>query len=102
MLVPPTASGLASGIGCLLTEGPIRSRAMAGAIALRRSYGIEEYVRGVARAYEYVGGAKAAECDVEEATDADPRRERQGARRVGSGAEGEWTRGFGAQVELAG
>jgi glycosyltransferase involved in cell wall biosynthesis len=59
VLVPPTAPGLAQGIRSLLDEGPIRNRAIAGARALQADYGIERYVRGVARAYEHVGGALA-------------------------------------------
>jgi glycosyltransferase involved in cell wall biosynthesis len=59
VLVPPTAPGLAYGIRSLLDEGPIRSRAIMGAQALQAEYGVERYLRGVARAYEHVGGANA-------------------------------------------
>jgi len=56
VLVPPTAAGLASGIGCLLDDGPIRAAAIDGAKALRSRYGIDQFVSGVAAAYAHVGG----------------------------------------------
>jgi len=56
VLVPPTASGLAGGIGCLLEDGPIRASAIDGARALRSHYGIDQFVAGVAAAYAHVGG----------------------------------------------
>jgi glycosyltransferase involved in cell wall biosynthesis len=56
VLVRPTAQGLAAGIRSLLDDGPIRISAIEGARALQAEYGIERYVRGVARAYQFVGG----------------------------------------------
>jgi glycosyltransferase involved in cell wall biosynthesis len=56
VLVRPTAQGLAAGIQSLLDDGPIRDNAVEGARTLQAEYGIERYVRGVARAYEFVGG----------------------------------------------
>ena len=67
VLVPPTAGGLAKGIGMLLPDGPIRSQAVAGAQALQQKYAIEEYVRGVARAYAHIGGDTLSEPLVGEA-----------------------------------
>ena len=56
VLVPPTAEGLAGGIGGVLSEGSGRRRVDQGAKALQAQYGIEQYVSGVARAYAHVGG----------------------------------------------
>ncbi len=59
VLVEPTAAGLAGGIGSLLADGPIRTRAVERAAAQRAQYGIEQFVAGVARAYHQVGGSPA-------------------------------------------
>ena len=56
VLVPPTAAGLAGGIEGLLEDGPLRTAAVEGALALRSHYGIAQYVEGVATAYAHVGG----------------------------------------------
>jgi glycosyltransferase involved in cell wall biosynthesis len=56
VLVPPTAAGLADGIGGVLDEGPSRRRVDQGAQAVRTQFGIEQYVSGVSRAYRHVGG----------------------------------------------
>jgi len=69
VLVQPTAHDLARGIQSVLDEGPVRTRAVAGARALQTEYGIERYVRGVARAYEYVGGGAVDEEAVKVAAD---------------------------------
>jgi glycosyltransferase involved in cell wall biosynthesis len=69
VLVPPTAPGLADGIRSLLDDGPIRHRAITGAQALQADYGIERYLRGVARAYEHVGGASADAATIGRAAD---------------------------------
>ena len=60
VLVPPTAAGLAGGIGAVLDEGPSHRRVDQGAQALRAQFGIEQYVSGVSRAYRHVGGE---DCD---------------------------------------
>ena len=60
----------------LLDDGPIRTRAVEGARALQAEYGIERYVRGVARAYEFVGGAAVDEVTVTAAADRIRRRRR--------------------------
>ncbi len=67
VLAPPSPSGLAKGIGMLLADGPIRSQAVAGARALQHKYGIEEYLRGVARAYACVGADEASEQLIDDA-----------------------------------
>jgi glycosyltransferase involved in cell wall biosynthesis len=69
VLVPPTAHDLAAGIRSLLDEGPVRTRAVAGARRLQAEYGIERYVRGVARAYEHVGSGAIDEAAVSVAAD---------------------------------
>jgi glycosyltransferase involved in cell wall biosynthesis len=69
VLVRPTAAGLAAGIQMLLDDGPVRSRAVEGARVLRAEFGIERYVRGVARAYEFVGGDVVDEVSVTVAAD---------------------------------
>jgi glycosyltransferase involved in cell wall biosynthesis len=69
VLVPPTAPGLARGIGSLLDDGPTRNRAITGARVLQADYGIERYVRGVARAYEHVGGASVDAATIGQAAD---------------------------------
>jgi glycosyltransferase involved in cell wall biosynthesis len=69
VLVHPTALGLAAGIQSLLDDGPIRRRAVEGARALQAEYGIERYVRGVAQAYESVGGRAVDETTVARAAD---------------------------------
>jgi glycosyltransferase involved in cell wall biosynthesis len=69
VLVRPTALGLAAGIQSLLDDGPIRRRAVEGARALQAEYGIERYVRGVAQAYESVGGRAVDETTVARAAD---------------------------------
>jgi glycosyltransferase involved in cell wall biosynthesis len=58
VLVPPSAQGLALGIRSLLDDGPTRHQAVEGALALETHYGIERYVREVARAYAQVGGGE--------------------------------------------
>lgn len=67
VLAPPSPSGLAKGIGMLLADGPIRSQAVAGVWALQHKYGIEEYLRGVARAYACVGADEASEQLIDDA-----------------------------------
>ena len=59
VLVAPTAVGLADGIAAALGEGPNRRRVDKGARALQAQYGIEQYVSGVCRAYQHVGGDEA-------------------------------------------
>ncbi|MGA2307701.1 MAG: glycosyltransferase family 4 protein [Acidimicrobiales bacterium] len=69
VLVRPTAAGLADGIRMLLDDGPVRTRAVEGARVLQAEFGIERYVRGVARAYEFVGGGAVDEATVTDAAD---------------------------------
>jgi glycosyltransferase involved in cell wall biosynthesis len=64
VLVPPTAAGLAGGIEGLLEDGPLRTAAVEGAVALRSHYGIEQYVEGVAAAYAHVGGGAVEAGDI--------------------------------------
>ncbi len=56
VLVPPTAVGLANGIGSVLEANTNRRRVDQGAQALRAQHGIEQYISGVSRAYRYAGG----------------------------------------------
>jgi hypothetical protein len=69
VMVRPNAAGLAVGIQSLLDDGPIRRRAVEGARALQAEYGIERYVRGVARAYAFVGGGTVDETTVVQAAE---------------------------------
>jgi hypothetical protein len=69
VLVRPTAAGLAAGIQLLLSDGPVHTRAVEGARVLQAEFGIERYVRGVARAYEFVGGGTVDEATVSWAAD---------------------------------
>ena len=69
VLVRPTAAALAAGIHMLLDDGPVRSRAVEGARVLQAEFGIERYVRGVAHAYEFVGGGAVDEATVTVAAD---------------------------------
>jgi glycosyltransferase involved in cell wall biosynthesis len=69
VLVRPTAAALAAGIQMLLDDGPVRSRAVEGARVLQAEFGIERYVRGVARAYQFVGGGAVDEATVTDAAD---------------------------------
>ena len=68
VLVPPTVDGLTRGIRSLLDDGPVRTRSVEGARALQAEYGIERYVRGVARAYALVGGDSVDEAAVAHAS----------------------------------